>query len=261
MPALFKIRFAGGDVHPDTVPAHELAELLIATEQALTSVVAQENPDVDTSELIVGLVNVKDESLGLEFATSRPALFERAFDRVTVAVSSRRFDELPSRAIVGIQTIASFNHRRRCQAQIWDARRQSTAPVAVMDEDFASSIPERPKLRGETVLFGLVERVGGVEPKVRLRISDKESISCHISEELAKRVGNRLYDEVGLRGQATWDGADFELLYFHAEELLSYRAGSLTQAFRALTEAVGGAYDSIGDVDEFVRHLRHGEAS
>ena len=106
MSALFKIRFADGDVHPDTVPVHELAELLIATEQALTSVVAQENPDVDTSELIVGLVNVKDESLGLEFATSYPALFERAFERVTVAVSSRRFDELPSRAIVGIQTIA-----------------------------------------------------------------------------------------------------------------------------------------------------------
>jgi hypothetical protein len=127
-----------------------------------------------------------------------------------------------------------------------------------MDEHFADSIPQRPRLRGETVLFGRVERVGGVEPKVRLRISDHESVSCHISEELAKRVGNRLYNEVGLRGQATWDAVDFELLYFHAEELLSYQAGPITAAFDALAGAVGGAFDSVDDVEEFVGALRHG---
>ena len=59
----FEIRFSGGDVHPSTVPAHELADLLNAAEQAVTSLAAQNFPDLDPSSVLVGLVGRMHKSL------------------------------------------------------------------------------------------------------------------------------------------------------------------------------------------------------
>lgn len=176
-------------MHPSTVPAHELADLLLGAEQAVTSLAAQNFPDLDPSSVVVGLVGVRDASLGLEFASNRPDVVAPAFQRLALGVKTRSCEGFPSRGIAGLEVIMSFTARRKCRAEFWQGGQTVGEPLAVMDETFAEGLPERPKVRGETVIYGKVERVGGVEPKVRLRLSSRESISCHLSEALARQVG------------------------------------------------------------------------
>lgn len=246
-------------MHPSTVPAHELADLLLAAEQAVTSLVAQSFPDLDPSSVLVGLVGVRDASLGLEFATNRADVVAPAFERLALGVKTRSCEGFPSRGIAGLEVIASFTARRKCRAEFWPGGRTVTEPLAVMDETFAEGLPERPKVRGETVIYGMVERVGGVEPKVRLRLSSRESVSCHLSESLARQVGARLYVEVGLKGKATWDAGDYSLLYFHAEEVTSYEPVGLARAFSELAGVAASYFADVKDVEAFVREARYGE--
>lgn len=255
----FQLRFSGGDVKPSTVPAHELADLLVAAEQTLMSLVSDESTDFDPSALVVGLVAVHDSSLGLEFASNRPDVIEPAFRRLTHAVRDRSFENFPSRGIAGLEVFGSFNARRNCRTLFFDDSDPQGAPVAVLPEDFLRVLPPRSRIRGETVIFGKVERVGGVEPKVRLRLSEHESFSCFISEPLARQLGPRLYEEVGLKGQATWDATDWSLLYFHGEEITPYEATPLTEAFTELRELAADSYSDLIDVEEHVRSLRYSE--
>lgn len=245
-------------MHPVTVPAHELADLLMGAEQAIASLAAQQFPELDPSTLIVGLTGVRDTSLALEFASNRPDIVAPAFQRLAAGVRARSCADFPSRSLAGLEVLASFSKRRKCKAQFWNPAVNATEPLAVMDEDFGDAIPARPRVRGETVIYGKVERVGGVEPKVRLRLTDGDWVSCALSEALARQVGGRLYEEVGLKGTATWDAGDFTLLYFHADELTPYEPIGASGAFQELRAVAAPYYADVGDVVAFVREHRYG---
>jgi len=206
----------------------------------------------------VGLTGVRDTSLALEFASNRPDIVTPAFQRLAAGVRARSCEDFPSRSLGGLEVLASFSKRRKCKAQFWSGAVNATEPLAVMDEDFGDAIPVRPRVRGETVIYGKVERVGGVEPKVRLRLADGDGLSCRLSEALARQLGGRLYEEVGLKGTATWDAGDYALLYFHADELTRYEPAGVKVGFAELKAVAGPHYANVEDVVSYVRELRHG---
>ena len=90
----------------------------------------------------------------------------------------------------------------------------------------------------------------------RVRLSEYEVVSCRLNEGLAKELGQRLYADVGLKGQATWDAKDHSLVYFRVEEILPYEYIGAVQAAYALNDASRGAYDAVKDVQGFIRGLR-----
>jgi hypothetical protein len=205
---IFQLRFTGGGVQPDVVPARELAELIIATEEAISSIALQRNPGLNPDEIIVGLVQVESKSLGLSFASSSPDVVGSAFKEIASSIARRSFTGLPTKSLRGLRVLAEFNTAHNCRTQFWNGETTAREPLAEMDLGFEMYLPEENFIRGETVTYGRVERVGGVDPKVRVRLSEHEVVSCRLNEELAIELGTHLYAEVGLRGRATWDARD-----------------------------------------------------
>ena len=256
MNRIFQLRFTGGGVKPDVVPARELAEIIIATEEAISSIALQRNPGLNPDEIIVGLVQVENKSLGLSFASSSPDVVGSAFKEITSSISRRSFTSLPTKSLRGLRVLAEFNTSHNCRTEFWNGDIAAVAPLAEMNVGFELFLPEEKFIRGETVIYGKVERVGGVEPKVRVRLSEYEVVSCRLNEGLAKELGQHLYADVGLKGQATWDAKDHSLVYFRVEEILPYEGIGAVQAAYALNDAARGAYDAVKDVQGFVRGLR-----
>jgi len=253
---LFQLRFAGGGVKPDVVPARELAELIIAAEEAIASVALQRNPALNPDEIVVGLVQIEEKSLGLSFASSSPDVVGSAFKEIATSIANRTFGGLPAKSLRGLRVLADFNTTHNCRTQFWNGETTAREPLAEMDVGFEKYLPEERFIRGETVIYGKVERVGGVDPKVRVRLSEHEVVSCRLNEDLAKELGTHLYAEVGLRGQATWDAKDHSLAYFRVDEILRFENAGAVSAAYALNDAAQGAYDAVKDVPGFVRRLR-----
>ena len=256
MKRLFQLRFTGGGVKPDVVPARELAELIIAAEEAIASVALQRNPALNPDEIVVGLVQIEEKSLGLSFASPSPDVVGAAFKEIVASISNRSFGGLPAKSVRGLRILTDFNTTHNCRTQFWNGEITAREPLAEMDLGFERYLPEEHFIRGETVIYGKVERVGGVDPKVRVRLSEHEVVSCRLNEELAKELGLHLYAEVGLRGQATWDAKDHSLAYFRVEEILQFENAGAVSAACVLNDAAQGAYDAITDVSGFVRRLR-----
>ena len=62
----FTIRLTGEGVRPHLIPASDLAELLIAAEQTVLALAGKEHPEA-AEDLVVGLTDVKDASIGFTF--------------------------------------------------------------------------------------------------------------------------------------------------------------------------------------------------
>ena len=194
--------------------------------------------------------------MGLSFASPFPDVVGAAFKEIAANVASRSFGGLPAKSLRGLRVLADFNKTRNCCTQFWNGETTAREPLAEMDIGFERFLPEEHFIRGETVIYGRVERVGGVDLKVRVRLSEHEVVSCRLNEDLARESGAHLYAEVGLRGLATWDARDHSLAYFRVEEILAYEDAGAAGAAYALKEAVHGAYDAVKDVSAFVRGLR-----
>src|SRR5262249_38810990 len=93
-------------------------------------------------------------------------------------------------------------------------------------------------------------------PRAELRVANRSSLLyVDVSEEDAKFLGQRLYDQVVLEGVATWDPETWAVREFRVSRVTEYRPGRVADAFRALAEVSEGIWEQVDAVD-FVRKVR-----
>lgn len=243
---LFTIRLTGEGVRPHLIPASDLAELLVAAEQTVLALAGREHPEA-ADELVVGLTKIEDASISFAFTSNHPGIALATYTELVTSVENRLFKSLPARSLEGLRTLTGFAREHKGHTQFWNG--QSSQPLLDLAPDYAIDVPPPEYQRGETTLYGKIERVGGVRPRVRLRVSQREVVYGDISEEQSRILGAKLYSDTALRGQATWDANDGSVVYFRVEEILDFERGSVRSAFDELREASGKAFDEIEDVD------------
>ena len=82
--SLFTIRLMGDGVRPHLIPASDLAQLLVAAEQTVLAIAARDHPE-EADELIVGLTEVQDKSIGFGFSSNRADIVRSAYTELITA--------------------------------------------------------------------------------------------------------------------------------------------------------------------------------
>ncbi len=153
----FEIRLTGEGMKPGLVRSHELAELMEAIEDLVTAETLKHAPDVKRDELIVGLYEIADKSVGLKFKTTLASLVIPIFTAATTAVAENRFDDLTPQTIKSLHTISNFTKRHQAKTEFKTF--ESVEPIAVISPE--TIIPVEFKITGQTELFAKILRVGG----------------------------------------------------------------------------------------------------
>jgi hypothetical protein len=121
--------------------------------------------------------------------------------------------------------------------------------------------PKPEKLSGHTAIVGRCMRVGGDTPTVEVRIEGRpKNLHVRVTEEIAKSVAKRLYDEVVLEGNAFWRAEDWHLETMEAIAVTEFKRLPLPVAFERLAKASKGRWEEI-DASEYVHRLRESSAS
>ncbi len=110
-------------------------------------------------------------------------------------------------------------------------------------------------LKTFTNLYGTIERVGGKEPKVRLKIDDNKTITCNASIDITKELGKKLYSYVGISGIAKYHPVDLEIIEFKIEEVLPFEDNRIAKGFKDLSEKFGCYFKDV-DPEKFVKEIR-----
>lgn len=252
---LMEIKFIGKDIYPENIKVKELADILLSVEESILPIIIKDNPNISIEDIIIGLVDIGNSSTKLKFKSSFPKIVLSAFIALSSAIANNDFESLPLRSIESLKNISDFTRKKSCIAEFW-THEDSEHPLAQITPSTEIVIPKTRHLEGETILYGRVERVGGVHPKVMVRVSDKEVIYCDIEEGLAKELGHMLYTWVGISGIATWNIEDYSIESFRIKEITEYRESSLLGGLNKLFFMIGKYWKGEIDVVKAVSELR-----
>lgn len=252
----FEIRFYGKAITPENVRAGELADLLKSVEEIFFSVANKKHRDLRKEQLLISLVNLRSGSLEMQFSTALPEIVLPAVETFASIIARRDFQDFPIDAREPYEQFVKFLKNHEGQADILVKNGESRVLATITPE---LTLPEPAIIRGETVIYGEIVRVGGVRPKVEVKTWQGKTLFCDFRKNLASTLGSMLYKMVGLRGVAAWNSQTLELVAFDVQEVIEYQNTSLTESFRLLREAVDGAYDHVDNAVEYVSKLRRGD--
>ena len=251
--AYLQIRMTGEGIDPETVKASDLAEFITETEKAIEKTAAAHGialPD----EALVSLVKIERGSNLMTLAIDD--LVRSGASGVTHAISEQKYYKLPEPTWEALAEISRLASRRGIAYQFLPNPELDAVPATISAREPVPEPPESPAASGTTTIYGKCLRVGGVEPKAEIELSGElTKLFINISKDDAKRLAHRLYEEVGIEGEATWDVRTWVIKSFRATRLLDYQPAPLPDAFREVAEASRGRWSGV-NADEHVRALR-----
>jgi hypothetical protein len=112
---------------------------------------------------------------------------------------------------------------------------------------------------GMTTLVGTCFNSGGKSPRLDFQPDGlTQTFHLEVPLNVAKEAGRRLYERVAIRGIATWDSRNWNLIRFKFDSLTSYQKSDLREGLRKLGKIIGNDIQKIGDSAEWVEKVRNG---
>lgn len=253
----FQLLFSGRDLFPNRIRVGEIAELLSTIEDVCFGI-AGHNSQLTKEHLLISLVSIQPGSLELTFSTALPDLLMPSLQNFAAALKEQQWSAIPKDVYEPLDKIIRFLKSHDAQADLI-APNGAKRVLITLTPDLR--LPRPSMLVGETVIYGQIVRVGGVEPKVEIKTINGKTLFCPFDRTLASELGALLYQVVGLKGTAKWDSRSGDIVDFRVTSLLPYRKSSLTETFRQLRELAGGHFEDIDDVVRYVASLRQELAS
>ena len=254
------LTITGPDARPDRVPMSLLAAVLQHVEQAVKETAKKHGFALSEGEA-GSLVDVRAGSEILEIAL--PEVAAPAVVHLAAGLSRAQHDPISVLEHVSRPAYAEMETLSKKLAERgWDLRFEGSGDLSVEPARFGATaplaaLPAPPTLRGTTTIYGKCLRVGGAtKPRAEVRVlKDDTLLYLNLSIELAKELATRLYEEVVLEGQATWNVETWQIESFRVSAIADFRPGKLSEAFEDLAQAAKGRWDDVDALD-YVKALR-----
>jgi hypothetical protein len=258
---IIEIRISGDNVNPDTVSASDAADIILNTEIMIAALIARDNPalGLDISEVLIGLTAINHGSYGVMFQSPHEQEFITATHLAAEAITTGNYGRMPSKSINAIKVIRKKSRKYSTDIQFWEHNGQVTQLATVNTNTKIDT--EVPTFKSHTTLYGNLTSVGGAsQPRASLRLFSGNILRCNVSVlhgiGLAKQLGQRLYTDVGVEGEATYDLRDMSIENFLIQRLTEYSKTPITEALDSLNVIMGKYLEDIDDIDSFVADLR-----
>jgi hypothetical protein len=254
----FEVYFDGPNLVPEEIPVRAVTDALSAIQDLASGRDPFELAHVPP-EKTIGLLDVRRGSARFQCVARNPAEAVRNLKRVgkwITSPDSESGEELEI-ALNPIDQLSAIARKLGC-AVIVRAPDKTAAAWLWVKEGSYDELSSRVLLKGDTTIYGRIERVGGAtEMRCLLRVPDRRKLLyCDVeSRELVRRLGQHLYENIAATGTAvwihrTWRVVRFTLRDFHQPRLRDYAA-----ALQDLREAGLSAWDTIDDPKSYLQEF------
>jgi hypothetical protein len=255
---VLEMLFEGPGVLPEAIPLGSLSQALSAVQRlASGKSAAEEEEDENEADDSLRLFEVRRGSAVFRITGPSP---EAPLANIQIAGRVMRHPEEAgdSDYVIGpIENLSRIARNLKCEITL---RKPGQARGVLMKVDGASygRIAGTILVTGETSFAGKVERVGGAtENRCALRVSfQPRMVYCSVDNiELARKLGENLYQNVVVQGTATWVRGSWKILSFAVSSMYQPKKRSIRESFQALHEAGGKGWDKIDDPDTFIEEV------
>ena len=251
----FDIVFEGPSINPYRVSYSDLGEALrafgrLAAGGSVDEGETESSPDGKKLHLI----GVKSGSAIYRVAGPRPSLAQRNLQRVGETLADPTITAENEYIINPIETLSKYAERLNCTISAREpgdeGRILARIEPGVFERLFAPQF-----IKGDTQFVARVQRIGGASRQscgLKVPFRSRMLICSVRDRDLARQIGQLLYEHVVVRGEATWVGSTFAVYHFRIDEARTLKRGGVADGFRALREAGGHHWDDIPDPRSFL---------
>ena len=115
---LFEWKLEAQGLHPDTLPAHVLCEIVLNIEKSLLAVAQEQYPNIKPEDIVVALNEVGDGSARLRFASANVLVIATAATILATAIHTRTFNALPKAAQESLDKIVHVTKRNNYNSEL-----------------------------------------------------------------------------------------------------------------------------------------------
>ena len=247
----FEVLFDGKGVYPEVIPLGALTETLSAIRRLAAGGEApdEDEEEGDADEGSIRLLGVKRGSAVFQFfSPSAESDLEHFREAGRVMEAPEQLGE-NDYLLRPIELLSGIARRLNCSLVVRKAS-GSKAVLARIGPTSYEKISESLFLSGETAFTGRVERVGGATVRrCALRVPfQSRLLLCKVAtEEVARQLGGKLYQEVAVAGEARWLRSNWKVVSFQISSIQQPESGSLLEAFQALHDAGGKGWNGVSD--------------
>ena len=263
---VFEVCFEGRGLYPENIPLGSLTTALSAIRRlASGSDAPDEEEEEEEGQATQGmpedgsirLVEVKRGSAAYRFtAPSSQVSLDHLKDTGRILENPDEFDGQDF-ILRPVDLLSAIARRLECSILVRTADKDK-AILARIGPNSHERVSEHLFLVGETSLTGRVERVGGATgTRCALRVpSQSRLLYCRVAnDEVARQLGNYLYQEVAVTGKARWFRSSWKVVGFTVYSVYQPQPGSLAEAFQALRDAGGHGWDGVADPKAFLEEV------
>ncbi len=234
---ILEIKFSGDDISPEKISLDELSYNILLFDKLIRPIIEQENNDISLDRSYVGFTDLGNRSISLRYIIKQNlTTVLEAFTLLLISISDKDISRLPVKTINELDKISKFNEKWNCKAEFGEFKDENFINYVGFTNEFKSE--KLAQIKGETTLYGYVERAGGEDhPSLLFLLPHGEKIEVSVTKEQAASV--RLYSNVGIKGEATWKGKDLKLTAFKAFEIFEFNNLNAKDGFNFLEENFG----------------------
>jgi hypothetical protein len=254
---VFEALFVGPGIYPEMVTLPFLSRTLSAVQRLAAGRETGEEEESGLTEGKIGLLQVRRGSALYQFSTPAPApalahLREagRVLERPET-IGDRDYILSP------VEELSTIAKRLDCSIVLREPGKGDEVLARIEPASY-TSISEKLFVTGETAITGKVERVGGAtERKCGLRVpGQSRMLICRVeTTEAARKLGQKLYEEVVVHGAASWLKTSWKIVAFKVKEVYQPRLRPAEEAMEVLREAGGKGWDQVDDPEAYIEEV------
>lgn len=234
----FQIKLEGDNASPKNFTLNETYYILKDFQDAIKS--ESENPEENTNLYLTSL-----EDKCVLYNIDYQADNEDYAMKILNSIGGNYFADLKYDTVKILNKFKS----KIVNKGVWSEFYQAGEKLAEITRYTQISIQDI-EIKDSTTIYAEIERVGGVNPTVRLKLLDGKSISVEINKELAKEISNRLYMLTGFTGVATWNKLNKELLSFNITDIIEFEDKPYKDTFDELRDILAPDLDKFKDFND-----------
>lgn len=243
-----------GDVpalSPETTSIPVLIEALHEIDSATRAYAPSELASIKELPIIT-LAEITHSSLGVGLRSAEQ--YQPYIEAFANDFEHQNWDMMPMKAFLSVAKL--YKTTKKLGAKLHIQFQEHSIYILPSDPP-----PKRMAARatGTLALAGQIIQSGGAKPAIDFRM-DKDNQIIHgikVSEEMAKKLGNRLYTPVILRGYATWNTESWEIEEFEFNEVLEADFTEAEIGLARMRKYLSNVWDDV-DVEAYMQDVRGG---
>lgn len=255
---ILELKFEGNGINPSKVKPSEIASIIQDFEKAILCTIKTTHPAIDTNEVLFTLEEIKDASIGINFVPNTfrippeiKSLVISSYVLLSTSIASGNYSQLSNDTLYSLKRISKFAKKYECSASF----RHNGESLSTITPSTDIKLNQVGLIKGDTTIFGELIDSGGDNPNIHLKINDDYTVIIDTDKKKAKELATKLYDYIGLKGQAKWDVLTSRIVEFKLYEVLEYSGGNISGAFSELRGNVSGYWDNFNSNDDINKQL------